>query len=132
MSRRTFIRAGLGLLLAVPAAWTQSIAKQPSQFSGVQAICSLSRSNDSAVRLGKKYLLHHPEYRNARLLTESIFSGWSESKKLIAFSEPRILKEILNRQIRQDFRLNNVSSLDGWVLSNTELRQWALLSLVFS
>jgi hypothetical protein len=130
MSRRKFLRDGLGLLLAIPAVWAQSILKQPSLSSEVQAICSLSPSNESAVRLGKKYLLQHPEHCNSQLLAELIFSGWSESKRQLALSEPSILKEMLTSQIRLDFRLHNVSSLGGWMLSNTELQQWALLSLV--
>ena len=130
MSRRRFLRDGLGLLLAVPAVWAQSILKQPSRSAEVQAICSLSPSSESAVRLGKKYLLQHPEHCDSQLLAELIFSGWSESKRQLALSEPGILKEMLTRKIRQDFRLHNVSSLDGWMLAKTELQQWALLSLV--
>jgi hypothetical protein len=130
MSRRKFLHNGLALLLAAPAVWAQSILKQPSQSAEVQAICSLSPSSESAVRLGKKYLLQHPEQCNSQLLAELIFSGWSESKHQLALSDPGILKEMLTRKIRLDFRLHNVSSLDGWMLSKTELQQWALMSLV--
>jgi hypothetical protein len=130
MSRRRFLRDGLGLLLAAPSVWAQSILKQPSQSAEVQAICSLSPSGASAVRLGKKYLLQHPEHRDSQLLAELIFSGWGESKRQLALSEPGILRDMLTRKIRQDFRLHNVSSLDGWMLAKTELQQWALLSLV--
>jgi len=130
MSRRKFLRGGLGLLLTVPTVWAQSILKQPSQSAEVQAICSLSPSSDAAVRLGKKYLLQHPEHCNSQLLVELIFSGWSESKRQLALSDADILKEMLIRKTRLDFRLHNISSLDGWMLSKTELQQWALMSLV--
>jgi len=129
MSRRRFLHNGLVLILAAPAVWVQSILKQPSQSAEVQAICSLSPSSKSAVRLGNKYLLQHPEHCNSQLLAELIFSGWSESKRQLALSDPYILKEMLTRKTRLDFRLHNVSSLDGWMLSKTELQRWALMSL---
>lgn len=130
MSRRKFLHNGLGLLLAVPVVWAQSFLKLPLQSAEVQAICSLSPSSTSAVRLGKRYLLQHPEYCSSQLLTELIFSGWSESKRQLALSDSGILKEMLTRKIQLDFSFHNVSSLDGWVLSKTELQQWALMSLV--
>lgn len=129
MIRRKFLRDALGLLLTAPAVWALSILKQPTKSAEVQAICSLSPSNESVVRLGEKYLLQHPEHCNSQLLAELMFSGWSESNRRLALSEPGILQEMLTRKIRLDFRLHNVSSLDGWVLSNTELQHWALLSL---
>jgi len=130
MSRRIFLRNGLALLLAAPTIWAQSILKQPSQSAEAQAICLLYPSSEAAIRLGKIYLLQHPEHCNSQLLAKLIFSDWSESKRQLALSNPDILKEMLSRRIRRDFRLHNVSSLDGWMLSKTELQQWALMSLV--
>ena len=132
MIRRKFLRDGLALFLAAQTGWAKSILKQPSTSAEAQAICSLSPARESAVRLGSRYLLQHPEHGNPRLLAELIFSGWSETERRLAVSEPVVLKEMLAARIRQDFRDHEVSSLDGWVLSKTELRHWALLSLVTS
>ena len=130
MRRRNFLGNGLSLLLAAPTIWAQSVLKQSGHSAEVQAICSLYPSSESAIELGKKYLLRHPEHCSSKLLAKFIFSGWNESERQLALTKPDILKKLLKRKVRQDFVIDHVSSLDGWILSKTELQHWALLSLV--
>lgn len=130
MSRRKFLRDALWLFLAARTVWARSNSMRPPQSAEVRAICSLSPSRESAIRLGRRYLLQHPEHGDSQLLARLLFSGCSEAERELAVSRPEVLKEILTRKVRADFRVGNVSSLDGWVLSKTELCHWALLSLV--
>ena len=130
MNRRQSILNGLCLLFVTSSASLQWGRERSSPSAEVHALCSLCQANASAVRLGRKYLLQHPEYADPEWLAEQVFAHWRPSERRLALTEQDALKKLLNRQIRQDFRRHEVARLDGWVLSKTELRQWALLSLV--
>lgn len=119
-------------MLTIPTAWARSFINQSKHSAEVAALCSLNAHSKSAIALGKKYLSAHPEYRDPQLIAQEIFSDWSYSERNLALSKPHILKDMFRKKVRQDFRLQNVSSLNGWVLADSELRQWALLALVAS
>ena len=128
MNRRSFLLGGLALLLAAPGQWWRSSSTRHSEEACL--ISELSNARVSAIRLGKMYLLDHPEYRDSHQLVELILHGCTARQRQLAASDPRCMRKLLNEKIRQDFLNQNVLRLDGWQLSTTEVQQWALMALV--
>jgi hypothetical protein len=130
MIRRRFIHGMLALL-----AGTSSIAlwRSAHSFKSAEALAiyQLCQAPDSAIRLGKKYLTNPSDKQTAEALAEQIFSDWTQAERRLALSQPNALRNMLAAKIREDFHQRNVFNLSGWVLSKTELQQWALVSLTF-
>ena len=126
MNKRSFLRGGLALLLAAPAPWWWSSARQSEE---ARVISGLSNARVSAIRLGERYLLDHPECRDSHQLVELILHGYSKRQRQLAASDPGRMRKLLSDKIKQDFRNQDVLSLDGWRLATTEVQQWALMAL---
>jgi len=126
MNKRSFLRGGLALLLAAPAPWWWSSARQSEE---ARVISGLSNARASAIRLGERYLLDHPECRDSHQLVELILHGYSKRQRQLAASDPGRMRKLLSDKIKQDFRNQDVLSLDGWRLATTEVQQWALMAL---
>ena len=126
MLRRDLIRGILGstLLLCGKIAHTG-----PSEHSPVNAILRLFSCPASAASIGRVYLDNNPRAHDCAYLTDRIFAGWDEQKRHLALSRQTTLKEMLAAQCKQDFHAGRVSTIDGWVLSHTELRLFAVAYL---
>ena len=121
MDRRGFIIIGTGSLAAI------SIPTACSFFGKVEYDPSLAKPESlsliwdpSATKsIGKKYLLANDE--SERTLVNQILEGAPTKKEE--------LNDFINQKIKSDFQLGNTIDVDGWILSVTEARQCALLSM---
>lgn len=81
----------------------------------------------SADAIGKEYLASVGGNADAKAILESVASALPiPLNKEVSVESLRVL---LNRRIREDFRLGNTVSLKGWVLSQTEARACAFSAL---
>lgn len=71
------------------------------------------------------YLDKHPDENNRKNLEKLIF----ESNR---FTNTRNMKKYLNLRIKSDFRNGRTVNLDGWILSETEVRLWCILYVLLS
>jgi hypothetical protein len=72
-----------------------------------------------------EYLKNFPQERDLRFLCESLSLGLENTTNMSFLSDPTVLV-----QIEQDFAGGRTLSLAGWILSRTELRVLALVSLL--
>ena len=72
-----------------------------------------------------EYLKNFPQERNLRFLCESLSLELENTTDMFFLSDPTILV-----QIEQDFAGGRTLSLAGWILSRTEVRVLALVSLL--
>ena len=84
---------------------------------------------DSAVVIGRKYLECRPYEANSRKLAKLIISDSQLSNLQTDDIGLASFRNIIGRKIREDFLLGHIVTLDGWILSNTELRLSSFLAL---
>jgi len=123
LTRRGFL-AGLaagvvGAALGLRLYW--SGARTPA---GAERLASTLPHSDSAVRLGRRYLEGAPEEADAAHLIALIGTLPAGTESDAA------LRERLQARIRQDFIDGTTVAVDGWLLSLTEARLCALVSLL--
>lgn len=115
MKRRNFILlASLGAVsIAVPSYLKyknniESLLKLPLDLTYIHSLSSI-------VILGREYLNKFPSERNTERLSKILSENYADGLQLT---------------IKNDYKENNTVVLDGWILSKTEARQCALLSLL--
>lgn len=77
-------------------------------------------------RIGVGYRNTHPEEDGVAQLTNLLGSAARTDSQVSADKQSRQLQ----RQVEDDFTNGRITMVDGWVLSVTEARQCALLSIV--
>ena len=75
-----------------------------------------------AYAVGEKYLSMYENERNIEALRKYIFSD----KRVSSIEEIRVL---LSSRIKDDFEQNHIVMIDGWILSETEVKLFALATL---
>ena len=126
MLRRNLMKGIFAGVLLVRAGFAST---GPSEHTPVNAILRLFSSPVPAGDIGRIYLENNPGEQGTAYLTDRIFAGWNRGQRHHALSRPAVLKEMLARQCRRDFHAGRVSTVDGWVLSHTELRLYAVAHL---
>lgn len=130
MDRRRFLLLGGvggvgGALLAAPhVPWLQSVW-QDGESSLHGRLAALFHHQASARAIGRTYLHQYPREMNVRSLLEGI--GRTDR---LSTAGDRELTFALQQRIRQDFVEERVVKLEGWILSVTEARLFALTTLV--
>ena len=100
MERRRFILLSFTAAAVVAGCRSSQDAPGPGMLS---SLCD----EKTLHAIGRDYLQQHPAEKNRDVL-----------KKLV-----------LNKDVRHDFQTGNIVTIQGWVLSITEARQCALLTL---
>lgn len=126
MERRTFVQlsAYTALALTLPSLngcntdSKEKVISQPLFFSHL-ADAQTIRQAGLAYRK-----LKTSEDNQATLI--SLLSGNSQSTNKDA------IRDLLDKQVKQDFKTGKIVTLTGWVLSETEARQCALFSILNS
>jgi hypothetical protein len=85
---------------------------------------------DSAARLGRRYLHGKPREADAATLVTLISSARGPALPPISATTDEALRADLDERIRHDFIIGNTVAVDGWLLSITEARLCALVSLL--
>jgi hypothetical protein len=93
-------------------------------------LASFFRNKESARIVGLEYLRVAPTEADAWQLTKSICACWQEPYDEIAHADIAKIKQRLRHQQRDDFEKGRTLEVDGWILSETEVRLCALAALV--
>jgi hypothetical protein len=114
-------------MLALGRPWPVRAATKPAiDSAGSAALANLLSEVDSARVVGREYLRHHPDERDPEHVQHDLTVALGG--RLEAF-DPAALRERVRRRVRQDFAENQITLVDGWILSNTEVRLCALAAL---
>ena len=119
MKRRKFIGVlTVGALIIGAISWFFVLKKQRPDSSGFEPhVLSNICSREKIIEIGKKYRQISSENNKDSLA------------KMLAVEGQGPVKEYFENKVRQDFKNNDTVLIDGWLLSITEARQCALLSL---
>jgi hypothetical protein len=80
--------------------------------------------------IGQEYLRCVPEENNVDVLVDLICSpGRGEQRELMYSGDRKALRAILSSQQRDDFANDRTVKVQGWILSDTEVRLCALAAL---
>jgi hypothetical protein len=110
-------------------AMTAVLSSQSMNLAAVENI--LPRDLLKNINIDKKvlalyaenYISSHPQENTYETLKKLIFT---------TYKSPNILKikKYLNLKIENDFIKKDIVSIDGWILSRTEIRLWCLLHVM--
>ena len=122
MKRRRFIGLALfAILVAVTIRWilrrrNQKFTANPLEPNSLVKICGKEKILD----LGNKYIQISGENRRDSLINKMLrgFTGTTEDQS-----------DYLASSVENDFKENRTVVIDGWLLSITEARQCAVMSL---
>ncbi len=85
---------------------------------------------ESAGMVGRAYLRIRPAESGVGLLTDLLTSEWTGDRKRLDRMDLEVLRTRLRHQMREDFKAGRVVLIQNWILSVTEARICALVSLV--
>jgi hypothetical protein len=128
-SRRDMLRQLTcgGLLVSLPA----SVLAQPAENISLPLLSRLGRffaNRESARVIGQRYLELAPSEADPERLMALICHS-DENRARLAHANTEQLREILLDQQRMDFVRGRTVMIDGWVLSETEVRLCALAAI---
>jgi hypothetical protein len=127
MKRRIFVKlvttAGVAMYLPGVSCNTsdKKLAGILSQPHALQHICDA----ESILQIGKAYQKLVPAENKQALI--KLLSGIDH--EINESTDSSLVNSVLEKKVKQDFQENKTMIVDGWVLSVTEARQCALLSL---
>lgn len=124
MKRRKFIiLSGLGAtVLTLPAACLQAKVPAYDPMLAEPELLSFIWETNTMIEIGALYREHTSEERTERELVSVLLKEGS--------GEVTSSREFMNERVKADYQQNDVVLLEGWILSRTEARQCALLSLI--
>jgi hypothetical protein len=123
MTRRVLLGRLAWLALATRASAASALPRAPQRRSAL-----LLRHPESAAVLGREFLRTRPAEADARELARRLGLPGPDLGALAPGAARSCKGEILRRH-RDDLERGRVVDLHGWILSLTELRLCALLSL---
>ena len=130
IDRRNILRCTIGLafLMALGTRWMHAAQQDNSErMKLIRILRDLLSNRRSADAIGSAYLVVRPEEANVeRLLDEIVGTDRRPPRDLTG---ARYFRQTLHARIHQDFVEHKTVHIDGWLLSITECRLCALLSL---
>jgi hypothetical protein len=132
MNRRSMLAAMLGGLVAAAVAPRRALALgiDPPRSDLARTLVATLRRPDSAAAVGRAYLARYPTEAAPARLVAGIIDGWERDGFDAARAGRRALRRRLGEQVRRDFARGRVVSVDGWVLSASEARLFALAAVL--
>ncbi len=128
--RRGFLAvlAGLGLAAALRASpGPIPYGDNPSRLR--QRLAGIIGCPDSAVVVGRAFLDMAPGEADPKLLADLICQGRTRSKEAALALDEGGTRRLVQTWIREDFAQGRTVSVQGWILSLTEARLYALTAL---
>jgi hypothetical protein len=130
LSRRDIFRhlAYGGLMMSLP---TFALARPAGNLSPPLAslLCQFFSNRESARVVGQRYLDLTPNEASTERLMALIFQS-KENYARLAHADAEQLRAILSDQQRADFAHGRTIMIDGWILSETEVRLCALAAIL--
>ncbi len=123
MERKKFIfmTTAAAAILAIPVWYYNSCSSVYDQSLTKPQLLSNIWDTETIAEIGEIYKKQHSSENSPskliKLLSESISS---EKGEIVAF---------INQRIKEDYKTGRIVTIDGWILSVTEVRQCALYSL---
>ena len=117
-----------GLIMSLPA----SALAQPAENLSAPLISRLGRffsNSESARVIGQRYLELTPSEADPERLM-ALICHTEEDRARLTHADTEQLRKILLDQQRMDFARGRTIMLDGWVLSETEVRLCAVAAIV--
>lgn len=130
MKRRNFILATSAAALAVASVpLYRYYNKKSKYYNPLTTPDDLGRFCDEKTirEIGTSYRNMMPAENEKKKLTDLLLTG--EDGKIIPASDNVAVFELIDRKVRKDFNEYRLQVVKGWVISTTEARQCALLSL---
>jgi hypothetical protein len=129
LRRRDFLR---GASAAAVVGLVAPILSSPMACSRgdplLAALGDFFDDRDAARIVGRIYLNQEPGERDARLLVERLAGPALEDWESLSRRDLPALRSALRARHREDLRTGNIVSLDGWQLSRTEARLYAVVA----
>ena len=124
MKRRKFIiLTGVGATaLTLPAACLQARVPEYDPMLAEPELLSLIWETQTMIEIGDLYRDQIPEERTEGALVTALIKDQT--------SEIAASREFMEEQVKRDYQQGDLMILEGWMLSRTEARQCALLSLI--
>jgi hypothetical protein len=127
MKRKTFIITASTVIIGLPVAYYVNKYKNRTNPLTTPDLLGNFCNEKTLREIGVIYRTLVPEENEKQKLTDLILSG-NNSKK-VKTSEWSIIEKIVSKKTQEDFLIYRTIILQGWVISITEARQCALLSL---
>jgi hypothetical protein len=129
LTRRTFL-AGLAAGIVGAALGLRQYWSGDSTTREAMRLADVLRHPDSAALLGRLYLDRNPQEADAAQLVTLIGAAQSPALSPVTAAPDESLRTVLEARIRNDFINGKTVAVDGWLLSLTEARLCALVSLL--
>ena len=113
--------ASLPISITAISRWRRSHAEA--------SLLAVFRDASAAVQLGNAVLSAWPHLSNRIVLSALVLHDLGMDEKSVARTDISDIANRLSQNIRQDFAERRTVILDGWVLSVTETRLYALAAL---
>lgn len=131
--RRRFLRVGFAGMLTIAtrslfAAGDATGVRSPLR-SARRIVDGLAYPENAAV-VGRAYLAKTPHEANAKVLMRMLQQDDAQLRATLRGGNDKVLRALLARRVRRDFRDARVVHVRGWVLSRTEARVYALGALL--
>ena len=132
IARRRFLVAAAGTLGGVAFLGSRPwrVLVSVVRPSPAARLVGLFAHRDSARALGRAVLRTTRTSRSVPRLVDEVAEGIDGGRAALGSASDTELREALARRIRQDFAEDRVVTVDGWVLSVTETRLYALADLL--
>ena len=131
MKRRTFIlttaAAGTAVGLGIWYKWFQG-AKWKNHPIMFPLVLSSFCDEVSLRNIGKSYITLFPSENSKDKLLSSLLKDGINNKQLQSSNYDDVISQ-LEMKVEKDFREEKILLINGWILSPTEARQCALMSL---
>ena len=129
MNRRKFVwvssAATLAILIPLNSFNDDSILTHPSSLVSIFG-------KDTVKKIGKLYLKKTHQKNNKKYIKTLLLNSFKNEISFKSSLNYFEIKNLLNQKIKKDFEINRVIELNGWILSETEAQQCALMYLTNS
>lgn len=132
IGRRGFFATSFGLAAAALA--TRFDIKLPAvigdRATDAERLVRALSSPESAAQLGRAYLATAPHERSEARLVDRITGGLPGGYAGLRTVDDKQLKSCLAQRLSADFATADTVTVDGWVISRTEARLYALAAIL--
>ena len=132
-TRRRFVTSTLWIgflaFLQPREAWALWLQRRRSDSLGTRFVEILEHKKSAEI-VGLAYLRGVPAEASEETLTERIRSDLSRSEDELCGTDFESLRKLLRLRTRRDFEEGRTVRLEGWIMSRTEARLFALATLV--
>jgi hypothetical protein len=132
MKRRTFIYTGTGIVVATGLGVGTFLLRNPESKWKIQPfhypfILSDFLNEEFLRAIGNNYLVVRPDENSKEKLLSEITSGLPKTQNNTNDPDEQAIK--IEKKVEMDFKSERMVLINGWVISETEARQCALLFL---